>query len=167
MDKKVLAYLSLMVPFIAFGEVDDLEVQHYNAVAGNYLSCNARLSNGRAHFAQLLFDGVGWAVEIQEVYVPERVREQDEPTEPELILEAQYEFPEGHISCRLQPYCCSSELSLYLDSCREPEVDEEAAVDSCLAEGHKRKTNEYEDCLRSNGINIGCEPQDDGSRLCY
>lgn len=310
MDKKVLAYLSLILPLAAFAEVDDLEVQHYNAVVGNciatedpqaclvasgylcnqlkgthitvaahYLSCNVRLSNGRAHFAQLLFDGVGWAVEVQRVYVPEPVREQDEPTEPEFILdayvqslfrddewisangnseymgrlivssvgnsqssgvmamralcgiivnrepgpeesnavkehcnsrllrsirmfsqsdqnspfraaganeirwseksavlksndsafllEAQYEFPEGHMSCMLQPHCCSSNLRYYLDSCREPKTHEEAAVNSCLAEGYRRKTDEYENCLRSKSVSVGCEAQEDGSRLCY
>jgi len=310
LDKKVLAYLSVVLPFAVVAEVDDLEVQHYNAIPGScvatedpracmesyeyrcehvngthiavaayYLSCNAQLSNGRAHFAQILFDGEGWVVELQHVYVPEPVIEQDEPTEPDLILQAyiqrqfrddesiiassgsehmgrlivssigdsrhsnvmamralcgiivdegpgpeevyatkkhcnsrllrsikmfgqsdqsspfrvaganeirwremsavlksndsayvlegRYEFPEGHVSCRLQPQCCSSSLSYYLDSCREPKEGEEAVVNACLAEGRKRKTKEYEHCLQSNGVRIGCEAQDDGSRLCY
>lgn len=249
------------------------------AVAAFYLSCNADLSNGRKHFAQLLFDGVGWAVETQRLYIPDRATEPEEPTEPDMILdayirsqirdddwfgggltsehmgrmiavhienrrrdnamtlralcglvvneepsadelsavkrecktrilraimklsrtdqgspfraaganeirwgefstvlesndsaftiEAWYEFPEGHVSCMLLPHCCSRNGSIFLDSCRDLEEYEEAAVNACLAEGRKRRSGEYNDCLRSNGVKVGCETQADGSRLCY
>lgn len=249
------------------------------AVAAYRLSCNADMSNGRKHFAQLLYDGVGWAVETQEVYVPDSAHDPDEPVAPDLILdtylrgqtsdsnwfgggisiaengrsivvhiensrgnkdmemralcglvlfeeprlgassvlkdecqsrflrtimmfsqpdrtspfraaganelrwsetraslrsgdsalilEARYDFPRGHVSCRLQPSCCSRAGSIYLDSCREPSQQEEAAVNECLATGLKRRSVEYNNCLRSRGTGIGCEEQDDGSRLCF
>ena len=261
------------------GYVCDRLVGTQVAVAAYRLSCNASLSNERKHFAQLLFDGVGWVVETQETYVPDRVREPDRPVEPDLILdayirnqiedherfgggyagdhmgraiavyignnrrgsamamravcglilleepdpgarsalreecqkrflrsiminsqpdqnspfraagarevrwsetyaklrtgesalvlEARYDFPEGHVSCRLLPHCCSSTGSIYLDSCREPREHEETAVNACLAEGLKRRSTDYEDCLRSRGVKVGCEEQDDGGRLCY
>ena len=249
------------------------------AVAAYRLSCNARLSNERMHFAQLLFDGIGWVVETQKAYIPDPVLEPDRLIEPDrildeyirdqievrerfgggyagdhmgraivvhignnrrgpamemravcglivsddpglgarsalreecqkrflrsimlnsqtnqnspfraagaseirwsetnaklrtgesvLVLEARYDLPEGHVSCRLLPHCCSSTGSLYLDSCREPLEHEEAAVNACLAEGLKRRSIDYKDCLRSKGVKAGCEEQNDGSRLCY
>lgn len=249
------------------------------AVAAYRLSCNGNLSNERKHFAQLLFDGVGWVVETQEAYIPDRVREPDRPIEPDLILdayvrsqigddewsgggistfymgrsiavhignnrrgnamamralcglivdeepdrsarnalqeecenrflrsimmtsqpdqkspfraagaqeirwsemhtelnsgdsalvlEARYDFSEGHVSCRLLPHCCSRTGSIYLDSCREPTEHEETAVNGCLAEGLKRRSTDYDDCLRSRGVKVRCEEQNDGGRLCY
>ena len=243
-----------------------------------YLGCNARMSNGRVHFAQLLFDGTGWVIEQSRAYVPEPVVEQARPSEPEAILdtylreqvddrhwlgggvsgfhlgaaivvhteyrkqadpprlrglcgvllgndhdeglqgalqaecerrvlrtirnlsqqspdspfraaganalewvslqtklesgdavqvlEAHYRFPEGHVACRMLPYCCTGN-TFYLESCRDMTDRDKEAINTCLAQDVKPRSDEFVDCLRSAGVQAGCEDQPDGSRLCY
>lgn len=243
-----------------------------------YLGCNARMSNGRAHFAQLLFDGTGWAVEHHHAYVPEPVLEQAKPSEPYAILdaylreqvedrhwhgggvtsfhrgaaivvhleyrkqpdppklrglcgvvlgndydeglqsalqaecekrvlkairklsqqttdspykaagasalewvslqtklesgdavqllEAHYQFPAGHVACRMLPYCCAGN-TFYLESCREMTERDKNAINACLAQDVKPRSDGFVDCLRASGVKAGCEDQPDGSRLCY
>jgi hypothetical protein len=243
------------------------------------LGCNARLSNGHNHFAQLMFDGSNWVVETQRIYTPEPVSERvqsDDPieillrhvrslsgdgwsigggiksdasgnmiasdvnlnryvdpwtlnvvcgllvqqdaaedppallrrecqdralkairdlsqSEPKVpfraagaselfwseslatlesadtafIAEARYQFPRGHVACRLRGDCCPGPGPAFLGSCREPTQAEKAAIDACLALGLRARTAEYTECLVANGVKVGCEPQDDGSRLCY
>lgn len=249
------------------------------AMNAYWLGCNARLSTGRAHFAQLMFDGSDWIVETQRVYTPEPVRERVEPYEPDemlerylysliengqtfgggmkpdesghlivdqveldrradtwtlrvlcglvveqsaterastivrrecqkralkitrnlsqadqtspfrapganelywseslatlesgdtaVIAEARHQFPQGHVACRLRSHCCSGPGSTFLGSCRAPTEAEETAVDACLGIGLRARTTEYTECLIANGVKVGCEMQDDGSRLCY
>lgn len=243
-----------------------------------YLGCNARMSNGRVHFAQLLFDGAGWAVENTQAYVPDPVLEPTKPSEPDLVLdaylreqiddrhwhgggvsgfhqdaaiafhleyrrqpdpprlrglcgvllgngydeglqsalqtecerrvlkairnlsqqspdspyraagasalewvslqtklesgeavqllEAHYRFPQDHVACRMLPDCCAGD-TYYLESCREMTDRDKDAINACLAQDIKPRSDEFEDCLRSRGVKAGCEDQPDGSRLCY
>ena len=63
--------------------------------------------------------------------------------------------------------CCSIDGSIYLDSCREPDDSEMQVVKFCLAEGLQLGTDEYVECLREDGVNVGCDEQADGSRVCY
>ena len=249
------------------------------AMAAYRLSCNAQLSNGRAHFAQVLFDGTGWTVETARIYTPEtasiseemntprnylsrhiedqigdksrigggsthdgaghrmsfqiglehrdssmrltvvcgilgspereealsnvlkteceihaidtitrlsqsghespyraagkaEIRWQEshiklESNDPALIVEAQYQFPEGHVPCRLTSDCCSKAGAAFLGSCREPTDAERTVIDACLAKGLRPKSAEYAECLTANGVAIGCMVRDDGSRLCF
>ena len=236
------------------------------------------MSNGRVHFAQLLFDGAGWVIEQSRAYVPEPVVEQAKPSEPEAILdaylreqvddrhwlgggvsgfhlgaaivfhteyrkqadpprlrglcgvllgndhdeglqgalqaecerrvlrtirnlsqqspdspfraaganalewvslqtklesgdavqvlEAHYQFPAGHVACRMLPDCCTGN-TFYLESCRDMTERDKEAINACLAQNVKPRSDEFVDCLRSGGVKAGCEDQPDGSRLCY
>ena len=83
------------------------------------------------------------------------------------ILEARYQFPEAHVSCRLQNDCCSGTGSTFLDSCRVPSESEEAAINACRADGRRPRSDGYTDCLVANDVTVGCRTQDDGSRLCH
>ena len=83
------------------------------------------------------------------------------------VLEGSYLFPIGHYSCRLNNNCCDMEGALYLNSCRTPTADEQKAINICAAECSCVRSEEYMNCLRDQGVTVGCEDQDDGSRLCY
>lgn len=83
------------------------------------------------------------------------------------VLEGHYRFPAGHYSCRSTNNCCDMDGALYLNSCRTPTADEQKAIDICAAECSCYRSEEYMNCLRDQGVTVGCEDQDDGSRLCY
>ena len=84
-----------------------------------------------------------------------------------LIIDGQYTFDKDHQSCRLTNDCCSRHGSAYLESCREPTETELLAISGCLADGLKLPSGEYFECLRNAGIKVGCQNQEDGSRICY
>ncbi len=84
-----------------------------------------------------------------------------------LVVEGRQTLPIGHMPCRWISDCCSSDGSIYLDSCREPDDSEMQVVRFCLAEGLQLGTDEYVECLREDGVNVGCDEQADGSRICY
>lgn len=50
------------------------------------IGCNLHLPNGRAHFAQLLYDDGGWVVETQKTYEPEMSEIQSPTDDPELAM---------------------------------------------------------------------------------
>jgi hypothetical protein len=83
------------------------------------------------------------------------------------VLTGRYRFPVGHRSCRLLNNCCDMEGSRFLQSCRTPSADENKAIDICAAEFPSPCSSQYKHCLQDRGIKIGCEDQDDGSRICY
>lgn len=82
------------------------------------------------------------------------------------IVDGRYSFSEGHTPCRLVSNCCSTDGALYLQSCRTPTEKELRVIDDCLAAGNDRHSAEYMTCLRKAGVRVGCEEQDDGSRIC-
>ncbi len=84
-----------------------------------------------------------------------------------LVVEGRQTLPIGHMPCRWISDCCSSDGSIYLDSCREPDDSEMQVVRFCLAEGLQLRTDEYVECLRDDGVKVGCDEQADGSRICY
>ena len=70
-------------------------------------------------------------------------------------------------ACLAVSGCCSSDGVMYLDSCREPTVDEFGVIEDCLDRGIQIRTDEFHSCLRDAGVRTGCEDRPDGSRLCY
>ena len=84
-----------------------------------------------------------------------------------LIVEGRYTFDRNHKSCRLINDCCSTDGSVYLDSCRAPTETELRSVETCLADGLELNSDEYIACLREADIKVGCEENSDDWRLCY
>ncbi len=87
-----------------------------------------------------------------------------------LILEGRYGDPAAPAPCIRVAGCCNVEGLSYLDSCHGPDEDQWRAIRNCQQFGLKNKIAgdpEWDDCLREQGVKIGCEPQADGSRLCY
>lgn len=89
--------------------------------------------------------------------------------ETALILEGSYTFSEKHAPCMWISDCCSIDGYFYLDSCRAPTESELQVIDSCLEEVGMETlhSEEFADCLRTESIDVGCEDQADGSRICF
>lgn len=83
------------------------------------------------------------------------------------VLEGRYTFAEAHTPCLWISDCCSREGGIYLDSCRAPTKPELQVIQTCLHQVESRRSDEFADCLRTSGVNAGCEVQDDGSRICF
>jgi len=58
------------------------------SVGAYALGCNARLSDGRLHFVQILHADGGWNVEVEETYLPDRGTEEQTAEDPRSILSA-------------------------------------------------------------------------------
>lgn len=84
-----------------------------------------------------------------------------------LILDGRYVFEPEQRPCMWISDCCSTDGSIYLDSCRTPTDSEEQVIASCLSEGLRPRTDEFFGCLSKREVKIGCEAQPDGSRICY
>ena len=84
-----------------------------------------------------------------------------------LILEGRYIFSEKHVPCLWISDCCSTEGHFYLDSCRAPTESELQIIESCLEEVERLRSEEFTDCLRAASMEVGCEDQADGSRICF
>ncbi|MGI9224465.1 MAG: hypothetical protein ACR2QX_08330 [Woeseiaceae bacterium] len=83
------------------------------------------------------------------------------------VVEGHYLSDQQFTPCLRISDCCSTNGALYLDSCREPTEAEWKAIDYCQAKGLGCRSPDYMACLREQDIKAGCEPQPDGSRLCY
>ena len=83
------------------------------------------------------------------------------------VVEGHYLSDQRFTPCVWINDCCATNGALYLDSCREPSDAEWQAIDHCQAKGLGCRSPDYMACLREQGIKAGCEPQPDGSRLCY
>lgn len=83
------------------------------------------------------------------------------------VVDGHYRFAKLHKPCLWISECCSSDGMIYLDSCRAPTDSELLAVSSCLARGLQGRTDEFAGCLSEADVEVGCEDQPDGSRICY
>ena len=84
-----------------------------------------------------------------------------------LVITGHYAFAEMRTPCRWISDCCSSEGVIYLGSCRTPSETELQSIQTCLAEVESLRSDEFEDCLRADGVRVGCEQQADGSSICF
>lgn len=84
-----------------------------------------------------------------------------------LIVEGRYMFADSHTPCLWISDCCSIDGIFYLDSCRAPSESELQIIQTCLAKSDSRHSDEFESCLDSSGLKVGCEEQADGSRTCF
>lgn len=87
--------------------------------------------------------------------------------DPALVLEGRYSFTDTHTPCIWNSDCCSPEGTVYLDSCRTPTADDLQIIDECLSEERAPRSEEFFACLRTAGVEVGCEVQSDGSRICH
>jgi hypothetical protein len=83
------------------------------------------------------------------------------------VVEGHHKSDQQITPCLWISDCCPANGALYLDSCREPTEAEWQAIDHCQAEGLGCRSPDYMANLREQGIKAGCEPQPDGSRICY
>lgn len=84
-----------------------------------------------------------------------------------LILEGRYIFSKKHVPCLWISDCCSTEGYFYLDSCRAPTESELQIIESCLEEVERLRSEEFTGCLSAASMEVGCEDQADGSRICF
>lgn len=82
------------------------------------------------------------------------------------ILEGRYAHLQSFTPCLWLNGCCPLNGALYLSSCREPTTIEWQAIDHCQLRGLSCGTPAYLACLQAQGVQVGCEMQPDGSRLC-
>ena len=83
------------------------------------------------------------------------------------IVDGRYTFTQEHTPCLWISGCCSTDGSIYLDSCRVPTEAELQAVKSCLSQGLQPRSEDFFACMREANVKIGCDEQADGSRVCY
>ena len=82
------------------------------------------------------------------------------------VMVGDYSFAEAHTPCRRKSDCCSKDGAYYLKSCRAPTEPDRQAIDQCLADTEMYPYDEFEACLRSKDVVVGCELQPDGSSIC-
>ena len=83
------------------------------------------------------------------------------------VIEGRYTSSQDYRPCLWIDSCCKINGALYLDSCREPTEAEWKTIDYCQSMGLGCRSDKYMACLREQGLKVGCESQDDGSRICY
>jgi len=83
------------------------------------------------------------------------------------VIDGTYVLPPSMRSCRSIGGCCDPDGALQLGSCRTPTAEEQPAIDHCQKQDHRCLSDEYYECLRQQGLKVGCYDQPDGSRLCY
>lgn len=83
------------------------------------------------------------------------------------FVQGHYTFAEKHKPCVWISGCCSENGVLYLGSCRTPSEIELQVIQGCLSRLGSSLAEEFTDCLRAEGMKVGCEDQADGSRICY
>ncbi len=83
------------------------------------------------------------------------------------VVDGTYILPPSVRSCRSISSCCDPDGALQLGSCRTPTAEERPAIKHCQEQGHRCLSEEYFECLRQQGLKVGCYDQPDGSRLCY
>ena len=84
-----------------------------------------------------------------------------------LVITGHYQFAEVHTPCRWISDCCAGEGVYYLGSCRVLSDAELQSVQACLTQVESHRSDEFQECLRAEGVRAGCERQADGSSICY